>query len=84
MFFGVRLYCRSRKWNQIGKTSALYHTKKKKKTQWKISRSITVRSDVEERVAEERLAWNDKNIPARPKNVGVCETLANYNMQCVR
>ena len=28
----------------------------------------TVRSDVEERVAEERLAWNDKNIPAWPKN----------------
>ena len=32
---------------------------------------ITVRSDVEERLAEERLAWNDKNIPAWPKNVGV-------------
>ena len=31
----------------------------------------TVRSDVEERVAEERLAWNDKNIPAWPKNISV-------------
>ena len=31
----------------------------------------TVRSDVEERVAEERLAWTDKNIPAWPKNISV-------------
>ena len=31
----------------------------------------TVRSDVEERVAEERLAWNDKNVPAWPKNISV-------------
>ena len=31
----------------------------------------TVRSDVEERVAEERPAWNDKNIPAWPKNISV-------------
>ena len=31
----------------------------------------TVRSDVEERVAEERLAWNDKNIPGWPKNISV-------------
>ena len=32
---------------------------------------ITVRSDVEERFAEEHLAWNDKNIPAWPKNFSV-------------
>ena len=31
----------------------------------------TVRSDVEERFAEERLAWNDKNVPAWPKNMSV-------------
>ena len=31
----------------------------------------TVRSEVEERVAEERPAWNDKNIPAWPKNISV-------------
>ena len=31
----------------------------------------TVRSDVEERVAEECLAWNDKNIPVWPKNISV-------------
>ena len=29
----------------------------------------TVRSDAEERFAEERLAWNDKNVPAWPKNI---------------
>ena len=29
-------------------------------------RTCTVRSDVEELVAEEHLAWNDKNIPAWP------------------
>ena len=33
--------------------------------------SPTVRSDVEERFAEERLAWNDKNVPAWPKNISV-------------
>ena len=33
---------------------------------------FTVRSDVEERVAEERLAWTDTNIPA------CCEILAHY------
>ena len=33
--------------------------------------SNTVRSDVEERFAEERLAWNDKNVPAWPKNISV-------------
>ena len=32
---------------------------------------VTVRSDVVERVAEERPAWNDKNIPAWPKNISV-------------
>ena len=31
----------------------------------------TVRLDVEERMAEENLAWNDKNIPAWPKNSSV-------------
>ena len=31
----------------------------------------TVRSDVEERIAKERLAWNDKNVPAWPKNINV-------------
>ena len=31
----------------------------------------TVRSDVEERFAEERLAWNDKNVPAWPQNSSV-------------
>ena len=31
--------------------------------------SSTVRSDIEERVAEERLAWNEKNVPAWPKNI---------------
>ena len=31
----------------------------------------TVRSDVEERTAEERLAWKDKNVPAWPKNISV-------------
>ena len=35
----------------------------------------TVRSDVEERVAEERLAWNDKNIPAWPKDIRVLRML---------
>ena len=35
----------------------------------------TVRSDVEERVAEERLAWNDKNVPAWPKNISVLRIL---------
>ena len=39
---------------------------------WEIEKpTTTVRSDVEERVAEERLAWNDKNIPAWPKNISV-------------
>ena len=33
--------------------------------------SSTVRSEVEERFAEERLAWNDKNVPAWPKNISV-------------
>ena len=42
--------------------------KKKRNVQTK---KTTVRSDVEERVAEERLAWNDKNIPAWPKNISV-------------
>ena len=36
-----------------------------------LCREYTVRSDVEERVAEERLAWTDKNIPAWPKNISV-------------
>ena len=31
----------------------------------------TVRSDIEERIAEERLGWNDKNVPAWPKNISV-------------
>ena len=35
------------------------------------SRGTTVRSDVEERFAEERLAWNDKNVPAWPKNISL-------------
>ena len=35
----------------------------------------TVRSDVEERVAEEHLAWNDKNVPAWPKNISVLRIL---------
>ena len=35
------------------------------------STSKTVRSDVKERVAEERLAWNDNNILAWPKNISV-------------
>ena len=39
--------------------------------QFHCTRLYTVRSDVEERVAEERLAWNDKNIPAWPKNISV-------------
>ena len=43
---------------------------------------LTVRSDVEERVAEERLAWNDKNIPAWPKNISVCKLLAHYILHC--
>ena len=34
-------------------------------------RRCIVRSDVEERVAEERPAWNDKNIPAWPKDISV-------------
>ena len=29
----------------------------------------TVRSDAEERMAEERLAWKHKNVPAWPKNI---------------
>ena len=37
----------------------------------KKSRVATVRSDFEERVVEERPAWNDKNIPAWPKNISV-------------
>ena len=40
-----------------------------------ISEINTVRSDVEERVAEERLAWNDKNVPAWNKNISVLRTL---------
>ena len=36
-----------------------------------LQRLHTVRSDVEERFAEERLAWNDKNVPAWPKNISV-------------
>ena len=35
------------------------------------SGKTTVKSDVEERVAEEHLAWNDKNIQAWPKNISV-------------
>ena len=31
--------------------------------------STTVRSDAEERVAEERLAWKHKNVPVWTKNV---------------
>ena len=31
----------------------------------------TVRSDVKERFAEERTAWDDKNVPAWPKNISV-------------
>ena len=31
----------------------------------------TVRSDVEERFAEERLAWNDMNVPVWPKKISV-------------
>ena len=39
--------------------------------------SDTLRSDVEERMAEERLAWNDKNIPAWPKNISVSRMLCS-------
>ena len=35
----------------------------------KQGRLPTVRSDAEEHVAEERLAWKDKNVPAWTKNV---------------
>ena len=44
----------------------------------------TVGSDVEERVAEERLAWNDKNNPAWPKYVSVYEILAHYILHGMR
>ena len=42
---------------------------------WFCEKKNRVRSDVEERVAEERLAWNDKNIPAWPKNISVSRML---------
>ena len=42
---------------------------------WTMTKWYTVRSDVEERVAEERLAWNDKNVPAWPKNISVLRIL---------
>ena len=42
---------------------------------WVVTETHTVRSDVEECVAEERLAWNDKNVPTWPKNISVLRTL---------
>ena len=44
--------------------------------------SGTVRSDVEEHVAKERLACNDKNISAWPKNISVLYNLAHHILHC--
>ena len=44
--------------------------------------STTVRSDVEEHVAKERLACNDKNISAWPKNISVLYNLAHHILHC--
>ena len=42
------------------------------------------RSDVEERVAEECLAWKHKNVPAWPKDANFLRNLAHYNLQRTR